>query len=131
MYRPDSPWPGILDSLPAEFDVFRNEPAFDTANTSFCIWRHSADDRWNCGVSDFAVGSDPDGSAEFLGILDGDPSTYVEYASSYFELEVPPAAVEAVYRHDALTQKLLASLNPNVSLEDIQIDLDEIGYRAS
>jgi hypothetical protein len=130
MYRPDSPWPGILESLPAEFDVFRNEPAFDTSNTSFCIWRRNSDDRWTCGVTHFEVGSDPDGSAGLLGILDGNPATYVDYAASYFEVTVPLAAVEAVYRHDALTPELVASLNPDVSLHDMRDDLDEIGYGA-
>ena len=130
MYRPGSPWPGILESLPPEFDVFRNEPAFDTSNSSFCIWRRDADDRWTCGVKRFGVGPDPDGSAGLLGILDGAPSTYVEHAASYFEVNVPLAAVEAVYRHDVLTPELVASLNPNVAIEDLRGDLDEIGYDA-
>ena len=130
MYQPDSPWPGILDSLPSAFDVFRDEPAFDTANTSFCIWRSTRDERWSCGVTTFAPGSDPDGSAELLSILDGDLSTYVRYAASYFQVEVPRAAVEAIYRHEVMTPDLVASLNPKVAFDVIRSDLDEIGYRA-
>jgi hypothetical protein len=129
MYRPGSPWPGILDSLPPEFEGFRSEPAFDTTNTSFCIWRRDTDDRWTCGVTSFGAGPDPDGSAGLLGILDGNPSTYVDYAASYFEADVPVAAVQAVYRHDVLTQELVTSLNPGVLLRDMQDDLQEIGYR--
>jgi len=128
MYRPGSPWPGILESLPPEFDAFRQEPAFDLSNTSFCIWRRNAEDRWTCGVTRFGDGADPDGSADLLAILDGNPSTYLEYAASYFEVTVPRDAVEAIYRHEVLTPDLLASLNPEVSLSDLRSDLDEIGY---
>src|SRR5262245_49946339 len=38
-FQHSSPWPGVFDSLPAEFHAsFLNEPAFDTANSTFCIW---------------------------------------------------------------------------------------------
>ncbi len=128
MYRPGSPWPGIFEFLPSEFDVFRNEPAFGTSDTSFCIWRRITDDRWTCGVTRFGDGPDPDGSTDLLAILDANPSTYVRYAEHCFQTNVPFAAVEAVYRHDVLTHELLASLNPELSLDDLRGDLDEIGY---
>jgi hypothetical protein len=129
MYRPGSPWPGIFDQLPSDFEAFRDEPAFDTSNTSFCIWRAHGEPQWNSGVTRFGAGPDPDGSAELLSILDGDPSTYVEHADSYFEVTIPRASVDAIYRHEALTPTLVASLNPEVSFDDLRANLDEIGYR--
>jgi hypothetical protein len=50
-FRPDSPWPGIFDSLPTEFHrSFLNQPAFDTANSTFCVWRSVNDNKWSCGT---------------------------------------------------------------------------------
>ena len=128
MYRPGAPWPGIFDSLPPQFDDFRAEPAFDTANSTFCIWRPYADTRWSSGVSSFPPGPDPDGSEHLLSILDGVPVRYVEFAADYYEADVTRNSVEAVYLHRPLTPELVSSLNPEASLAQLEPDLQEIGY---
>src|SRR4030095_9594605 len=46
MYRPDNPWPGVLCALPPDFAASGDEPAFDTRNTRFCIWRGAASPAW-------------------------------------------------------------------------------------
>ncbi len=74
IFRPDSPWPGIFDGLPREFHAnFLHEPAFDTANSTFCVWRRTTDDRWHRGPVHLPPGDDPDGSEELLSILAGEP----------------------------------------------------------
>ena len=128
MFRPGSPWPGIFDSLPPQFESFRTEPAFDTTNSTFCIWRAASDAGWSCGVSSFPEGDDPDGSERLLSILDGVPRSYSEFASWYYEIELPLASVEAIYRHQPLTNGLLATLNPATTLATLGQDLIEIGY---
>ena len=66
-FRRILPWPGIFDSLPREFHAnFLKEPAFDTANSTFCIWRRASDDAWSCGAVQLPPGEDPDGSAWLL-----------------------------------------------------------------
>src|SRR5512146_81173 len=38
-FRPGTPWPGIFDALPPELhDNFLREPAFETENSTFCVW---------------------------------------------------------------------------------------------
>jgi hypothetical protein len=128
-FRPDSPWPGIFDSLPSEFDSnFLHEPAFDTANSTFCVWRLAADDRWSCGPVRLPSGEDPDGSGELLSILAGDPQQYVEFAAEYYERQIAPADVAAVYGHQPLTDALVRRINPQVDVGSLAVDIAEIAY---
>jgi hypothetical protein len=129
-FRPGSPWPGIFDSLPSEFrDDFLMEPAFDTANSSFCIWRRATDDRWSTGAVQLPPGDDPDGSEELLSILAGDPQLYVTFSAEYYERVVDVSDVAAIYRHEALTDAIAQRLNPEVGLESLAADIAEIGYQ--
>jgi hypothetical protein len=128
-FRVNSPWPGIFDSLPPEFHAnFLREPAFDTANSTFCIWRRATDDAWSCGAVRFPPGDDPDGSAWLLEILAGEPEQYVQFAAEYYERDIDLSDVAAVYRHVALTEPLVKRLNPKVGLESLAGDMTEIGY---
>jgi len=129
MYRPNAPWPGIFDSLPAEFrENFFNEPAFDTANSTFCIWRRILDQDWSCGITEFPLGDDPDGSLWLLSQLDGDPRRYVRFAADYYETDVPLDAVTAIYMHQPITSDLLKLLNSSIDLSALVHDIAEIGY---
>ena len=74
------------------------------------------------------VSPDDDGSAELLGILDGDPETYRAWATDYYEREIPSEAVRAIYHFEVLTDRLLASLNPEVAASHVTSDAIEIGY---
>jgi hypothetical protein len=131
-FRPGEPWPGIFDRLPQEFhDNFLREPAFDTANSTFCIWRCHGDERWSCGPLQLPPGSDPDGSAELLGILENNVERYVAFARDYYEIKVAPEDVASVYRHEPLTDALVRRLNPGIALESLKADLAEIGYPES
>jgi hypothetical protein len=130
MFRMNDPWPGTFDALPPELASFVSEPAFDTRNSTFCIWRLAGAAGWERGPVRFPAGDDPDGSAELLGILDGRPETYRAFAEEYYDAVIPLAAVEAIYRHQPLTTALVHQLNPNASLEELRDAVDEIGYPA-
>jgi hypothetical protein len=131
-YRDDGSvevWPGVLDSVPAEFAACLREPAFDVGNATFCVWRRYGDRNWQVGPVEFPTGHpDPDGSESLLWPLDGRPKTYRDWASDYYERDVSLAAVEHVYRHRPLTPAVVAQLNPDVSLTDLSDDVNEIGY---
>lgn len=127
MFRPGDPWPGIF-TLPPELASFVDEPAFDTRNSTFCIWRRAGAAEWERGPVVFPTGDDPDGSARLLGILDGGPATYRAFAEEYYGAAIPLAAIQEVYRHQPLTKALVRELNPDASLEELQNDVDEIGY---
>ena len=128
-FRHNLPWPGIFDSLPPEFHAnFLKEPAFDTANSTFCIWRRASDDAWSSGAVQLPPGEDPDGSGWLLEMLAGEPAQYVQFAAEYYERDIELADVAAIYRHTALTEALVKGLNPEVSLESLAGDMMEIGY---
>lgn len=128
-FRPDSPWPGIFDGLPQEFRAsFLDEAAFDTANSTFCIWRRVTDDRWHRGPVQLPPGDDPDGSQELLSILAGGPGLYVRFTEEYYEREIAIADVASIYRHEPLTTDLVRRLNPKAEMVSLADDIEEIGY---
>ena len=98
------------------------------ADVTFCIWRCYIDAAWQCGVSNFPEGNDPDGSEEMLKILNGDPATYKEFARDYYEVEIPLDAVEHIYANLPLTESFVRSLNAEVRYADVEADMDEIAY---
>lgn len=129
---PPRPWPGVLDAVPRAFSRCLEEPAFDVVTVSFCIWRQPMDREWHVGPVSFPPGSaDPDGSEDLLSPLDGLAETYRAWAADYYERDVDLAAVEHVYRHSPLTSKVVARLNPELSVEDLASETHEIGYRVT
>lgn len=120
---------GIFEALPNEFRAnFLHEPAFDTANASFCIWRLAAASSWSRGPVMLPPGDDPDGSADLLSILDGDPEQYCRFAADYFERGVARADIAAIYAHTPLSEALVRRINPAVTLASLAEDIQEIGY---
>ncbi len=110
--RDGSLWQGLVEGIPRELQYALEEPAFDAGNLTFVIWRLATDDRYHVAPVQFpgGDGSDPDGSAHLLGILDDNPTTYANWASDYYDCKVDLAAVEKIYAHeplDADTVKLL------------------------
>jgi hypothetical protein len=125
----EPPIRGIFDGLPTVFDKnLRNEPAFDAARSTFCLWRLVNDDAWSIGKVQLPPGDDPDGSGRLLAILGGIPAHYVAWARDYYEREIAEADVAAVYRHDPLTTELISRLNPNMHLAALAEDIAQIGY---
>jgi len=121
-------WPGVLNEVPPEFEAVLNDPAFVAEETSFCVWRKRGDLTWQTGKIEFPDSDYADGSEELLAILDGKPETYAAWASDYYERPIPVEAVREIYAHKPLTQQLVSRLNPDRSLEELESDLDEIGY---
>jgi hypothetical protein len=127
--NPPRPWPGILDTVPAEFSACLREPAFGVGNVTFCIWRRSNDRAWQVGQVQFPSDhSDPGGSEILLSPLDGLPETYRSWAEDYYEREVELSAVEHLYQHRPLSPEIVARLNSKVSPGELAGDISEIGY---
>jgi hypothetical protein len=127
--KPSRIWPGILESVPEVFSSFLQEPAFEIQVTTFCLWKTKASQRWECGEINYPSGDDPDGSENLLYILDGDPETYKDFAESSWERKFNIEAIAHIYEQQELTQAVISELNPDLSLENLAKDLDEIGYR--
>ncbi len=124
-------WPRLLDSVPSEFSKAVKEPAFSMENISFCIWCKYNDKLWSHGVIDFVKDEDPDGSVYLLEIFDGNCETYSQFAEEYYEVEIPISAINHIYTHQPLTESVVHSLNPDISLSNLENDLIEIGYPVS
>jgi len=121
-------WPGIFDDVPDEFQSFLSEPAFSIPETTFCIWRRYIDSSWQVGKIDYPDEDDPDGSEQMLFIFDGHPSTYKEFAETYYEMQLDLDAIEHVYRREPLTDEIVARLNPDTTLESLIADIEQIAY---
>lgn len=124
------PWPGVLDDIPTEFDNFLSEPAFSIGDVTFCLWRRYTDTSWQMGTIHYPAGRDPDGSEELLSILDGEPTTYSEFAEEYYEQDIDTVVIEHIYQHRPLTDDIISALNTDISSEELQADIEEIGYPA-
>lgn len=128
------PWPGVIDEVPEVFRPFVEEPAFtdedDVPVVTVCLWRGATDDRWRHGVIDFPTGcSDPDGATGLFELLvDRSPEAFQRFAEDYYEVPVDLEAVRDVYASRPLSQKLVSSLNPEVTLAALAEDIAGIGY---
>lgn len=122
------PWPGIYNGIPDVLEFALSEPAFSTENASFCYWRLPNDFSWSRGDFELPGSDDPDGAEYLLNILDGNPRSYQEYCEEYFEEDIPLSPIRDIYSHMPITVKTLEYLNPEITLESIQKELDEIGY---
>ena len=129
-FNPPQLWRGILDGFPTQFSSFLSEPAFVLEETTFCVWQSSDSDYWQSGSIQFPDGPDPDGSVRLLKLLDGNPQSYQQWAETYYERPVDLLSVVHIYEHRPLTDHVITSLNPNLSVQNLALDLNEIGYYA-
>jgi len=119
----------IQQTVPAVFGSFLRESAFSMDRASFCIWRRSGDAVWSVvSPADGGVAPEEDGSCELLALFDGRPQTYQAWAEDYYEREVSLPAVQEIYEHQVLSDRLVAALNPNLALSEVAEDVEEIGY---
>ena len=125
-----SVWPGVLEEVPSAFVRFLNEPAFEMDDMTFCIWNLATDPGWRVGKINFPAhkGNDPDGSSNLLQLFEGKPKLYRTWAEDYFEVELPLKSVQKVFAFEPLTNELIESINPDVTLKDLKKDIAEIGY---
>ena len=130
--------------LPSEFLACLREPALASSQTTFCIWRRSTDPHWTAQQfpetalqaipvrkdppDDASKSTDPDGSQSLLSLLDGEPESYRAWAESFYQRALPSAVLAAIYEHQPLTEELVRSINPRLSLRNLQDDVREIGY---
>lgn len=121
--------PEILENVPDVFaENFLNEAAFSMESTSFCIWRLATDSSWQVGNINNKSKSDIDGSEKLLSIFEDTSAIYKNWAEQYYELELPETEILAIFEHQPLTDELVQAINPDSSLEDLEEDIEEIGY---
>lgn len=114
----------IQRTVPPAFSSFLKEPAFSMDRASFCYWRGLVDSAWNR----VAHPGGEDGSEALLELLVAPPLFYQEFASDYYEMELPLAAISRIYAHAALDIDLVRALNNGLTLNDVRESALEIDY---
>ena len=119
----------VQRQVPQAFASFLSEPAFGMDWLSYCYWRAPDDLSWQKVVHpDPVLSQSDDGSAECLALLFEPAASYEEFAKWYYELDLPMVAIQSIYEHVPLTESLVKSLNPQVSIAQAQEAAAEIGY---
>lgn len=119
----------VTFGLPPIFEEFIFGEPVKTIGTTFCIWT-TEEKNWQVGQID----RPEDDSEEMLKIFDGNPQTYVDWATAYFEecyveSGIPLETVEKIYSGETLTKKLVLTIVEELEdWEQLEEDLNEMGY---
>jgi hypothetical protein len=119
----------VTFGLPPIFNEFIFGEPVNTIGTTFCVWTTAANN-WQVGQ----LQHDEDNSEEMLNIFDGNPQTYVDWATDYFEecyveSGIPLETVEKIYSGETLTKNLVLTIvEEPEDWEQLENDLNEIGY---
>jgi hypothetical protein len=116
--------------LPPIFNDFIFGEPVNTIGTTFCVWTTDAENEWKSGNKpDFE-----DNSEEYLFIFDGNPQSYIDWATDYFEdsikeTGIPFETAKAIYEGKILTKNMVLSLVDELEdWEQLLADLEEIDY---
>lgn len=125
----NDPWEGKLEEakslVPAEYQAFFEEPAFELEYISDVIWRDSAKKKWWAVLP---VDNAPETSFLMENLVSAHPAEeYADWAKDYYEMPVAIGAVKDIVDLKPLTQELVNQLN-EVKLADLAEDIEEIGY---
>jgi len=121
------PAESLYREIPSIFETpFLREPAFLLSEVSFVLWKIDGEPEWN--VRPFgALENETHFNLLFEKLTCG-PDAFRNWAQSYYEREIPLEAVQAIYEHHQISDRIISELNQNVDKSQLSADLDEIGY---
>ncbi|OWA37964.1 hypothetical protein B9G55_06390 [Saccharibacillus sp. O16] len=111
-----------VDPVPENVAEFLREPAFMGEQTTFCLWNLYSDNKWSAD----RLYREED--CRLLRLLVEGPEYYQKWASWYYEREVDLETIRRIFAHESISAQQLHVLNPELTLEDLEEDLAEIGY---
>lgn len=129
--NPPELWPGLLSSVPPEFQRSLDEPAFDVLSTTFAIWRLATDSAWSTDNIKFPDRKDPDGSADLLQPLTYGVNEFTEWLAEDYEVDVDATIVASVFARQPLSDLQLSQLNSSQPIETLRDAVRETGYPLS
>jgi len=108
-----------LLAVPDRFASFKIEPAFSIDRASFFFWRAAQDIVWSAS---------PPCLEEYplLNFLKNSVYAYHSWAEEYYEREIDVDVLKEIFASVSITADQLLILNPEIKLEDIEGDLQEI-----
>jgi hypothetical protein len=119
----------LTRNLPEIYNDFIFGEPVASFGTTFCLWTNETEN-WEVGtIEDYN-----DNSAELLTIFDGNPQTYIDWASEYFdesykETGIPLKTVTEIYQGKILTKEMVLSIVDEIEdWELLEEDLKEINY---
>lgn len=119
----------LTQNLPAIFSGFIFGEPVKSIGTTFCLWT-TEPENWQVGQ----IESYEDNSEEMLHIFDGQPQTYINWATEYFEESykesgIPLDTVTKIYAGQTLTKEMVLSIVDNLKdWKQLKSDLAEIDY---
>lgn len=113
---------GFYENTPVELLELLGDESLEHNLVTFCAWQAAGDANWQAQT--FDIPEDwRDGSADFLEYV-SDLSEYVSWLNDYYETEIGADVVEDIYNGAAVTEEIVATLNPAA-------DVDETMYTVS
>lgn len=112
----------VFHNVPIEFKDFLKEPAFIVNDSTFCLWNLKGTEGWHSGKE---YGSD---ELYLLNVVTDGAEGYVRWAEKYYETNLNLSIVKDIFDFKPLNYDMLSGLNNEITLEDIQEDIIEIGY---
>lgn len=115
----------LTTNLPEIYNQFIFDEPVATNGTTFCLWTNETKS-WEVGeIKDFN-----DNSEDLLAVFDGNPQTYIDWASEYFEeTGIPLKTVTEIYQGKTLTKEMVLSIVDDIEdWELLEEDLKEINY---
>ncbi len=115
--------------LPKIYSEFIFGEPVHSIGTTFCIWTNN-ENVWQIGEPE----NFDDGSEEMLKIFDGNPQTYIDWATDYYEdgfvvNENTLKVVSDIYQGTVLTKSMVLTINKDIDhWQQLQEDLVEINY---
>lgn len=119
----------LTNGLPSIFDEFMFGEPVSSIGTTFCLWIVEQR-KWQVGI----IENYEDNSAEMMSIFDGNPQTYVDWATEYFDGSyvasgIPLETVTKIYEGTTLTKEMVLTIVEELEdWEQLMDDLNEIGY---
>lgn len=119
----------LTQGLPKNYDDFIFGEPVHSIGTTFCIWTNN-ENAWQIGeLENF-----DDDSEEMLKIFDGNPQTYIDWATDYYEdgfivNENTLNVVSDIYQGKVLTKSMVDTINKDIEhWQQLKEDLSEINY---
>lgn len=119
----------LTKGLPSIFSEFIFGEPVKSIGTTFCIWT-TENKNWQIGQ----IENYEDNSEEMLNIFDGNPQTYIDWATNYFqesfiETGIPLDTVTEIYSGKTLTKEMVLTIVQELEdWQQLEDDLLEIGY---